>query len=748
MPPVNYEERTSKAVRDYLGSVLPNSEVKGLARNGEDSQLLLLTMPQLVAGFGFLSRDLQSNYGRLYGAFKREYAEHRKEWDDLDLAFVVCVREGVAGLQAFGSSIETDVYFCRKYVVPMNGRVEASLSRLPFLPLFTEHGAAVRPPTAQTFLQQSGVPPVLARHVVRKGERSAQSILDECVGGRFGELSSPERSAGVGSAAITEDAADIRVKSICIEGFRAYRRPRQLSFGEDLTILYGPNGFGKTSVFDAVDFAFTGEIGRLNTRTEARFKKVAAHLDSKNEGGGVVLTVEIDGDGHQLIRRVTDRKRAKLDGTSLDRKATLERLTGWRGPGADRIENMISLFRATHLFSQEHQELARGFHTECRLPSEVVARLLAYEDYHAARVKVTDVRDIARKEIRTLDAEIKETAQLEEEESEELESLGRAMKRESSSEELSLLIGQIANRIVAVGVKIDSVEANRETVRSWRSALQTRSSNLRRQGELLRSCAGLLEDLRRQREELTQAKARLTKLKSKISQIVERTRRTRASLSDSKEKSKQLEVKLKYLAETRETLAWVEENKEVYTGLRGEVALVTERLNRKASELDALRNQEKSLSVKLKESEEQRASVTRALGEKKSKLQSGRSILKDTVGWEEKTIRLGSIGKEREKLEKTKLEVQQIENELRAKRQLRLREEQRLSAKIRGIEAKRGRLNDLGWSAGGAHRGRGMSNLRARSRQPARIVGPDFGAVRSGCGYRRSRVEGGRTGTD
>ena len=58
---------------------------------------------------------------------------------------------------------------------------------------------------------------------------------------------------------------------------------------------------------------------------------------------------------------------------------------------------MISLFRATHLFSQERQELARDFHPECKLSSEVVSRLLAYEDYQAARAKVSDVCDIARK---------------------------------------------------------------------------------------------------------------------------------------------------------------------------------------------------------------------------------------------------------------------------------------------------------------------------------------------------------------
>ena len=76
-----------------------------------------------------------------------------------------------------------------------------------------------------------------------------RSILDECVGGRFGELGRPERSAEGGSGAIAKDAAEIRVKSISIEGFRAYRQESKLSFGEELTILYGPNGFGKTSVF-------------------------------------------------------------------------------------------------------------------------------------------------------------------------------------------------------------------------------------------------------------------------------------------------------------------------------------------------------------------------------------------------------------------------------------------------------------------------------------------------------------------
>ena len=257
-----------------------------LAQNGEGSQLLLLTMPQFVAGFGFMSRDLKSNYGRLYGAFKQEYAEHRNEWDELDLAFVLCVREGVAGLQAFGSSVETDVYFCRKYVVPMNGHVETSLARLPFLPLFTERGAAMRPPSAQTFLQDSGVPPVLARYVVKKGERSARSIFDECVGGTIGEPRTHlKESAAGGSGAVAMETAKIRVRSVSIEGFRAYRRRKG-------TVIWGGSDDPCTGQMDSGRPRSLMRSTSLSRGILVVFKqdrknasgRVAAHLDSTNGG--------------------------------------------------------------------------------------------------------------------------------------------------------------------------------------------------------------------------------------------------------------------------------------------------------------------------------------------------------------------------------------------------------------------------------------------------------------------------------
>ena len=76
-----------------------------------------------------------------------------------------------------------------------------------------------------------------------------------------------------------------------------------------------------------------------------------------------------------------------LDGRSTDRKTVLGELTGGDIPATDRVENFVSLFRATHLFNQEQPELTKDFQDDCRLPSEIVARMLAFEDYANAVTK-------------------------------------------------------------------------------------------------------------------------------------------------------------------------------------------------------------------------------------------------------------------------------------------------------------------------------------------------------------------------
>lgn len=61
-----------------------------------------------------------------------------------------------------------------------------------------------------------------------------------------------------------------KIKGIEIEAFRVYKDKQLFSFlnntGEiaNLVVIYAPNGYGKTSFIDAVEWTLTGDINRIS----------------------------------------------------------------------------------------------------------------------------------------------------------------------------------------------------------------------------------------------------------------------------------------------------------------------------------------------------------------------------------------------------------------------------------------------------------------------------------------------------
>ena len=133
MPNLPHNPHSSAAsLRTYLAGVLPNSQLTVESVDSVHQPLLLMQTEHIIAGFAFSNGDMNASYDALYGSFKNCYEEHRERWDALDLAFVFCVQPDVPNLDTFCSSVETNVYFCRKFVIPLLSPLGASLARLPF----------------------------------------------------------------------------------------------------------------------------------------------------------------------------------------------------------------------------------------------------------------------------------------------------------------------------------------------------------------------------------------------------------------------------------------------------------------------------------------------------------------------------------------------------------------------------------------------------------------------------------------
>ena len=102
----------------------------------------------------------------------------------------------------------------------------------------------------------------------------------------------------------------MRLSSVEISGFRAFGRSARFDLKGDIVLVVGVNGQGKTSLFDAVHWAITGQIARLrhpssvvslySASGEAR---VEVTMDS-DDGRDVLVTRRSDGEKDNLLVRV------------------------------------------------------------------------------------------------------------------------------------------------------------------------------------------------------------------------------------------------------------------------------------------------------------------------------------------------------------------------------------------------------------------------------------------------------------
>lgn len=89
----------------------------------------------------------------------------------------------------------------------------------------------------------------------------------------------------------------MRIESVELSGFRAFPRTYQFDLNADAVIIYGPNGQGKTSLFDGILWALTGKISRLNG-SEGQF------LSMYSETGEFRVVLDLITDENEAFRIV------------------------------------------------------------------------------------------------------------------------------------------------------------------------------------------------------------------------------------------------------------------------------------------------------------------------------------------------------------------------------------------------------------------------------------------------------------
>jgi DNA repair protein SbcC/Rad50 len=158
-----------------------------------------------------------------------------------------------------------------------------------------------------------------------------------------------------------------RIGELYIENFKSIKQTLLNFEDSDLTILDGPNGFGKTSIFDAIELVLTGSIRRIVNNKVADGKKgYEDYLFAKDQSKPVIIKIKLltnDNDCLILGRKIDPSKLSPIKKKPGEFPSTLHLLSSVQDEltngnlkdekGIDEIGQFVYSYNLYHYIEQE-----------------------------------------------------------------------------------------------------------------------------------------------------------------------------------------------------------------------------------------------------------------------------------------------------------------------------------------------------------------------------------------------------------
>lgn len=593
---------SSDAIQQALNSLYSTSsrefEVTQSGRN------VLLQLSTDIAAFSVLEDNLHENFQSAYGEFKQLYRQNHKAWDDLTLSFVICRTSVKATDDLFFAELEHDPLFCRKYIIRAFNDItkqRRELLRLPFLPLPNNaEGGLERPPSAQDLLQSTGITASLSRKLAEshvKGGGFEAIAKDLLSGAATFDVPVVQRSGK--NIILSKPRAYSRLTSATVEAFRAYRKQQEFDLDASIIVLYGPNGLGKTSFFDAIDFGCSGKIGRLfrGEREPPNFPRVSTHLDKPPGTGSVVLkgsTLEAENREQWTLTRGTGSPgTAWINDEKTDSKGVMTFLTRaeWV-ESKPRVKTLENLFRATHLFGQGEQELLVDFKRTSVIPQEFVSEMLALQDYSQAIAKLSAVDKFLTSQRKDFSSQLQQL----QDQRESLVQLQADLPLSPESENIPLesLTDQFRqNSLDKVSPELGAPEViTIPAIDGWLDVASARIKEFEARLRLSNSVRDRLPAYRAALREIQLVEANLAKVDNDLQLLSTEEREITAKRDASNKSLEQLDLLLKRLDQQQRDLRSIGESQSRLTELK-------KRVEGDQSALDALQEEKEALGIEL-----------------------------------------------------------------------------------------------------------------------------------------------------
>ena len=266
----------------------------------------------------------------------------------------------------------------------------------------------------------------------------------------------------------------LRLKRLEVEGFGPFAEPQVLDFpaGAGVTVVYGENMRGKTSLLNAVRYAFFGTV--LGRGSRVRRLHTISNRDLATDGRygfAVSLTFDYDGNEYELVRDCRPRVTAPTGDDDYNQEVMLRRGTVTLGP-QEREKALQQIFPKEvsrfFLFDgellQEYEELLINESEAGHRISEAIERILGVPILKRGRIHLTQ-----------LSLEADKLAAREASKHQETQALGNALQQATEQKEAHQKeLDRLQQQLQDLNAQKTEVEQFLQSMQKYASILQER----------------------------------------------------------------------------------------------------------------------------------------------------------------------------------------------------------------------------------------------------------------------------------
>lgn len=190
----------------------------------------------------------------------------------------------------------------------------------------------------------------------------------------------------------------MRINSVRVKAFRGFNKEQIFNLAPALVLIHGNNGFGKTSLFDAIEWALTGKISRYQESAEKSESEYITnrHAHEAGESAEVDLHMDSDGVSYKISRIRSGEVRVYRNGeplgASIDSVLSVLTNPATITPSLDRNEFPNLLLRSILLTQDQISDFLSDEKPPGRFAS--LSKMLGTRDFGAFPLALASAKNI------------------------------------------------------------------------------------------------------------------------------------------------------------------------------------------------------------------------------------------------------------------------------------------------------------------------------------------------------------------